>query len=563
MPKARAKRSEIIASASRELALLMPGNANHVESDLAFVIAAAKRGIKVRILVSDLDSPIPDGIEMRRIFGERRSQTAELVIADGASFYGYGMNHNGAEPAGIFTSNRGIVQSFVALYENLWDQAVAYDKFKEADRMKDSYIEKQHELYDKLREADRLKDDFINIAAHELRTPIMPILGGLELVESRLEGTEVEPGIKDELAIIGRNAERLLKLSEDILEASRIETGRLKLYPEEVNLNALIYDVVMDVEKKYSQAARLTASIERTDLKSLIMHVVGEQSAGSRKIITLITSENAFSLECDRNKIAEVIFNLLDNAMKFVDEREGAIQVSTHLSGASVIVTIKDNGRGIDTSIKDKMFEKFTTRSEKGSGLGLYIAKNIIEAHSGQIWAGNNSDGKGASFVFSLPVHFMRAEAPQPEKHPQITSTQKTIDQMRQDAMSKIDAMKANLLGAREKALNKRNEALERYQKKVEESRNLIKARQDFINQQISYKRMRKEVDSRIEKGLEGLQRLIEGLRENIISDETIEKIELHPKVSDAIIREARKVTDSEFFRSLRRQIGGKPKSDS
>ncbi len=135
MPEARAKRSEIIASASRELALLMPGNANHVESDLAFVIAAAKRGIKVRILVSDLDSPIPDGIEMRRIFGERRSQTAELVIADGASFYGYGMNHNGAEPAGIFTSNRGIVQSFVALYENLWDQAVAYDKFKEADRV--------------------------------------------------------------------------------------------------------------------------------------------------------------------------------------------------------------------------------------------------------------------------------------------------------------------------------------------------------------------------------------------------------------------------------------------
>jgi hypothetical protein len=328
-------------------------------------------------------------------------------------------------------------------------------------------------------------------------------------------------------------------------------------------MNALIHDVVTDVEKKYAQTARLDAYIEKEDLKSMIMQVVGEQSVESRKIISMATPENAFTVECDRNKIAEVIFNLLDNAMKFVDEQEGSVQISTHLSGASVIVTIRDNGRGIDTSIKDKMFEKFTTRSEKGSGLGLFIAKNIIEAHGGHIWAGNNSDGKGASFIFSLPVRFMRSAASQSERPSQITSTQKTIDQMRQDAMLKIDVMKANLMDAREKALNKRNEVLERYQKKVEESRNLIKARQDFINQQISYKRMRREVDSRIEKGLEGLQRLIEGLRENIISDETIEKIELHPKVSDAIRKEARKVTDSEFFRSLRRQVGGMKRTDS
>ena len=92
-------------------------------------------------------------------------------------------------------------------------------------------------------------------------------------------------------------------------------------------------------------------------------------------------------------------------------------------------------------------------------------------------------------------------------------------------------------------------------QKQVDDSRNLIRARQEFINQQISYKRMRREVDSRIEKGLEGLQRLIDGLRENIIGDETIEKIELHPTVSDAIKYEASKVIDSEFFQSLRRQL--------
>jgi hypothetical protein len=201
------------------------------------------------------------------------------------------------------------------------------------------------------------------------------------------------------------------------------------------------------------------------------------------------------------------------------------------------------------------MFEKFTTRSEKGSGLGLFIAKSIVDAHGGSIWAGNNSDGKGATFTFNLPVRFLRSESPTPDQLPQITNSQRTIDQLKRNAMEKIDAMKASLLDAREEAVRKRNEAMERYQKQVDDSRNLIRARQEFINQQISYKRMRREVDSRIEKGLEGLQRLIDGLRENIFGDETIEKIELHSTVTDAIRYEAGKVTESEFFQSLRRQL--------
>jgi hypothetical protein len=218
---------------------------------------------------------------------------------------------------------------------------------------------------------------------------------------------------------------------------------------------------------------------------------------------------------------------------------------------------VRDNGRGIDPSIKERMFEKFTTRSEKGSGLGLYIAKSIVEAHGGNIWSGNNSDGKGATFSFSLPIRFLRSEAPTPDQLPQITDNQRTIDQMKKAALEKIESMKASLLDAREEAVRKRNEALERYQKQVDDSRSLIRSRQEFINQQISYKRMRREVDSRIEKGLEGLQRLIDGLRENIIDDETIEKIELHQTVSDAIRLEASKLMQSEFFKSIRNQLAG------
>jgi signal transduction histidine kinase len=439
------------------------------------------------------------------------------------------------------------------MFDNLWEQAVASEKFKEADQFKDEYIKKQRELYDKLREADRLKDEFINIAAHELRTPIMPILGGLELLESKLRG--VDASVKDELAIIGRNAERLLKLSEDILQASRIETGRLRLYVEQFNLNALITEVITDVEKKYRQTAKAPA-IETADMRSLIMHIVGEQPDGSnRKVVAFDPGEPTLLIECDRGKVGEVLFNLIDNAMKFVDESEGSIVVSTRLSGPNAMVSVRDNGTGIDPSIKERMFEKFTTRSEKGSGLGLYIAKSIVEAHGGTIWAGNNSDGKGATFAFSLPLRFLRSEAPTPDQLPQITDNQRTIDQLKRNALEKIDSMKASLIEAREVAVRKRNEALERYQRQVEESRDLIRARQEFINQQISYKRMRREVDSRIEKGLEGLQRLIDGLRENIIGDETIDKIELHPTVSDAIRFEAEKVTSSEFFQSIRRQL--------
>jgi signal transduction histidine kinase len=542
----------LIESAGKELVLLMPapiGKQERTRATLQLLEEAAGRGVEVRVL-TPATNKLQAKVNIRYLYRES-ADMPEMLISDRQACIEYEIAHDGGAVS-IYSASAAVARPLAAIFDSMWDQAVAYDKFKEADRMKDEYIQKQRELYDKLRDADRLKDEFINIAAHELRTPIMPILGGIELIESKLSDANI--AAKGELSIISRNAERLLKLSEDILQASRIETGRLRLYVEQASLNALISDVIADIENKYAQAR--APSMEKADLRSVIMYVVGEQQATvGRKIISFEPGDGVQMVECDKGKMGEVMFNLLDNAMKFVDEHDGIIQVFTHASGPNVIVTVKDNGSGIDPSIRDKMFEKFTTRSEKGSGLGLYITKKIVEAHGGSIWAGNNSDGKGATFAFSLPVHFMRVEPAPAEQFPQITENQKTILNMRKEAMEKIDVMKTNLLDAREDALRMRNEALERYQKKVEESRDLIKARQEFINQQINFKRMRREVDSRIEKGLEGLQRLIDGLRENIIGDETIDKIELHPTVSDAIKYEAGKVIDSEFFQSLRRQL--------
>lgn len=551
---------QLINSANKEIMILLPVMVEEERGEMIRTIVhslqeAEKRGVHVRAITHAINDKLQvENLNIRSLNNERHSEIPEMLIVDRQTWFEYRAGP-GKDITSIYSADPSTVRSFVALFDNFWEQAMLYGKLKETSRLKDDYIQKQRKLYDKLREADRLKDEFINIAAHELRTPIMPIIGSLELIESKLGS--VDSSIRDELSIISRNAERLLKLSEDILQASRIETGRLKLYIEQVNLNVLIAEVITDMEKKYQQTVKLS-SVEKADLHSLIMHVIGERSnSGSRKIMIFDPSDAPLIIECDRNKIGEVLFNLLDNAIKFIDERDGNIYISARLSGPNVIVSIMDNGTGIDPSIKDRMFEKFTTRSEKGSGLGLFIAKSIVEAHGGQIWAGNNSNGKGATFAFSLPIRFLRSETTviSDQQLPQITTNQKTVDQMRRDAIDKIETMKTSLLDAREEALKKRNDALERYQKKVEESRNLIRARQDFINQQISYKRMRREVDSRIEKGLEGLQRLIDGLRENILGDEAIEKIGLHPTVYDAIRYEASKVIESDFFQSIKIQL--------
>ena len=547
----------LVNSASAEIMLVLPaqtpGRSEVLRATLQSLEEAGRRGVEVKILTTAAIKLDVDGrMQVRHINQEHGADLQEVLIIDRKASLEHGIRE-GRESVSIYSSSASTAKSFAAMFDNLWEQAVAHEKFEEAGRAKDEYIQRQRELYDKLREADRLKDEFINIAAHELRTPIMPILGGLELIESKLGNTDST--IREELSIISRNAERLLKLSEDILQASRIETGRLRLYVEQVNMNTLISEVITDVEQKYRQAAKAPA-VETADMHSLIMHIVGERAGSdARKVIAFEPAEPLLSLECDRGKLSEVLFNLFDNAMKFIDEREGSIMVTARSSGPNVIVSVRDNGSGIDPSIRERMFEKFTTRSEKGSGLGLYIAKSIVEAHGGSIWAGNNSDGKGATFAFTMPIKFLRSEQSPVEQLPQITDNQRTIEEMKRNALKKIDSMKSSLLEAREEAVRKRNEALERYQKQVDDSRNLIRSRQEFINQQISYKRMRREVDSRIEKGLEGLQRLIDGLRENIIGDETIDKIELHPTVTDAIRQEAGKVIGSEFFQSIRRQL--------
>jgi signal transduction histidine kinase len=228
-----------------------------------------------------------------------------------------------------------------------------------------------------------MQKDFINIAAHELRTPIQPILGLTEILRSRTKDVEQ---IKL-LEVVGRSARRLQRLTEDILDVTRIENQSLNLKKERFNLNDMIVNAIDDI-----MTNKESSSIKR-----------------NVKVIYPHQSRDIF-IEADKGRINQVIHNLLDNSLKFT--YSGTIAITAEMKkedgnvNDEVVVWVKDTGTGIDSQIFPRLFSKFATKSEVGgTGLGLFISKSIVEAHGGRIWAENNSEGmKGATFYFSLPL---------------------------------------------------------------------------------------------------------------------------------------------------------------
>ena len=238
---------------------------------------------------------------------------------------------------------------------------------------------RQTELYERLEAHDRMQREFINIAAHELRTPTQSILGYSELLQD-------DPGedAADMLRSLTRNAYRLQALITDILDVARIEAGTLILDRENVNLSDLIATAIEDAQNQIKASAKTI------------------EISYSHKQIQNTQEKKDLTVNADKDRVLQVLSNLLSNALKFTNE--GRIAIITQKEDNQVIVKVKDSGNGIDPEIFPKLFEKFASKSEKGTGLGLFISKNIIEAHGGRIWAENNADGTGATFAFSLPV---------------------------------------------------------------------------------------------------------------------------------------------------------------
>jgi two-component system, OmpR family, sensor histidine kinase VicK len=259
-----------------------------------------------------------------------------------------------------YSNSKPTVVSYISIFESLWTQV---------------------DLYEQLKTHDKMQKEFINIASHEMKTPTQAIIGYADLIHKHPEKRE------DMMQSISRNAVRLQRLTNDILDVTRIDSHTLNLHKEQFNIGNLIAYIVQDyvgyIEKE-NQNVKLFYNFKQ-DIN------------------------DPLPIDADEDRITQVISNLLNNAIKFTSKKkEGVISVSAERKKEEVIVSIKDTGEGINPEIHPRLFTKFATRSFSGTGLGLYISKSIIEAHGGKMWAENNPDGEGATFTFTLPLSSSR-----------------------------------------------------------------------------------------------------------------------------------------------------------
>jgi signal transduction histidine kinase len=274
---------------------------------------------------------------------------------------------------GTYSNNIPTVLSYATIFETLWKELELNEQISN--------------LLEKLRSQQSLKTDFLSIAAHELRDPIQPVLGLAEVLQSR-KGINIQEQ-EELLAIIIRNAKRLKALTENIMDLTRIESqSSLTLHKERVNIQEVIRDEVSDIQSQLAKEHNVIINVEAIGIDSTI---------------------NEILVEADRLRLMQVVSNLLTNAIKFTEHGTVSIRIERRIdnNGSNhAVVSIKDNGQGIDPSIMSRLFEKFATKSDRstGLGLGLFISKSIIESHGGRIWAENNPDGKGATFTFSIPL---------------------------------------------------------------------------------------------------------------------------------------------------------------
>lgn len=243
----------------------------------------------------------------------------------------------------------------------------------------------------KLSLQSKIQRDFINITAHELRTPIVPIITLTELLYNKIKNeNKTQKNLSKEnekkqefLQVILRNCYRLYRLTEDILDVTKIESQTLKLNKEMVQLNEILRNVVNDYQE-----------------------IISKKRYGSDqiKIVYDESSKDNSLVNADKGRLIQVLSNLLDNALKFTKEGDIVITTKKIKNNQELMISIKDSGTGIDPEILPRLFKKFATKSEQGTGLGLFISKNIIEAQGGTMWGENNSESNGSTFYFTLPT---------------------------------------------------------------------------------------------------------------------------------------------------------------
>src|SRR5919106_742598 len=380
----------LIMSAEKEIKIVFPTANALIRQDKAGILfllqeAAAVKKCQVKVLMPNDESIrnfIHDNsnISMRFIDHEESGKATILIVDNKVSLMMElkdDSNKTFHEAIGLstYSNSKAGVLSYVSMFESLW---------------------KQTELYEKLKGNEKMQKEFINIAAHELRTPIVPILNLSELLYSNANGQRQQRQVQEEeqkemLKIILRNANRLHQLTEDILDATRIESHSLQIRRERFNLNDVILNIIEDYRKQIANGKNGNVKL---------MYEPANSSASSNSSSNRNNRNNSSSItlvvEADRQRLIQVISNLLDNAIKFTEE--GTVTISTSIrkrkedadkdgevkGEEEVIIAVKDTGTGIDSELMPRLFTKFAAKSYQGTGLGLFISKSIVEAHGGK-----------------------------------------------------------------------------------------------------------------------------------------------------------------------------------
>jgi signal transduction histidine kinase len=372
----------LVKSAKEEVLLLLPTtNAFFREEKLGIIRylrdAAVLQGVNVRILTptNDVITKMIQNMENVKLINfviqvfepasDIKVHTVTILVIDKKESLvvekkdDYKENMVEAIGLATYSTSQPTVISYVTIFDSLYNHA---------------------KLYEQLKIHGKMQDEFINIASHELRTPTQAVLAYSDLLQNHPEQRDVM------IDAIKRNATRLQRLTEDILDVTKIESKTLKLYKEDLDLSILLSTIVNDYKN----------NVEGGKIVDIIL--LDNDANGKHYIIN-----------ADTQRITQVVTNLLNNAVKFTEENKECGSISIRLEEVKnadcqdVIINVKDAGTGIDKEILPRLFTKFATKSTKGTGLGLFICKSMVEAHNGKIWAENNKDDKGATFSFSLP----------------------------------------------------------------------------------------------------------------------------------------------------------------
>jgi len=414
---------EMIRSAKKEV-LIMFSTANAFKRQISIggpellrEVTSSKKDLEIRILTpADLDVEISslvlgtklDNVKVRNMEATLQTKVTVVVVDRRLSLAVELKDDsqddiNEALRSAVYSNTKSAAISYVAIFESLWKQV--------------ELIDQVNALCTQLKDQQTDQREFISIAAHELRAPIQPILGLAEVLKSRQE-VQMEKQ-RELLSVIIRNARRLKELTENILDITRIENKSLELQKESLNIDEIVIGVFKDAldESELSRDIRLIYKHN----KKMKFDSDSDPSLSESSIPFGAVEKGSSSssyVRADRLRITQVMTNLVGNAIKFSNEgdtvtvsvsEENNIQnfkKNENSEGNRVLlIRVEDTGKGIDPEIMPRLFKKFASKSDKGMGLGLFISKNIVEAHGGVIWADVPNAEKGATFSFTIPVN--------------------------------------------------------------------------------------------------------------------------------------------------------------